>query len=135
MRYPLTIFYDASCPMCVNEMHALKALDGGGRLELVDCSAPDFDSGALGREDLTRAALMSRIHARDADGRWLTALDVYETTYRAAGLEAPARIWGHRLLKPIWSSLYPMVADNRQLLSGLGASRLMQWLIPKRPKR
>jgi len=132
MRYPLTIFYDASCPMCANEMHALKALDGGGRLELVDCSAPDFDEGVLGREDLTRAALMARIHARDADGRWLAAIDVYEATYRAVGLETPARIWGHRLLKPLWSALYPIVADNRQLLSRLGASRLMQWLIPKR---
>jgi hypothetical protein len=32
MRYPLTVFYDASCPLCVNEMQALEVLGGRGRL-------------------------------------------------------------------------------------------------------
>ncbi len=41
-RYPLTVFYDASCPMCASEMHALRDLDREGRLELVDCSAAQF---------------------------------------------------------------------------------------------
>ena len=135
MRYPLTIYYDASCALCANEIRALKALDGDDRLALVDCSAPDFDPSALGREDLTRAALMRQVHARDAAGRWLAAVDVYEAAYRAVGLEMAARMWGHRLLKPLWSALYPIVANNRQLLSRLGVSRLMQWFIPKRAKR
>ncbi|HZM36614.1 MAG TPA: hypothetical protein VFC18_19280 [Burkholderiales bacterium] len=26
-RYPLTVFYDRSCPLCAEEMHALKARD------------------------------------------------------------------------------------------------------------
>jgi hypothetical protein len=80
--------------------------------------------------------MLSRIHARDADGRWLVGIDVFEAAYRTAGLEGAARLWGNRLLKPLWRSLYPLVADNRQLLSRLGASALVRWLIPKPvPKR
>ena len=38
-RYPLTIYYDASCPLCAAEMHALRDEDHACRLRLVDCSA------------------------------------------------------------------------------------------------
>lgn len=86
--WPLRIYYDRSCPLCAQEMHALVAHDRAGRIELVDCSAADFDSTA--KEDggassapraavaageapdagkPTRTALMAIIHARDADGR------------------------------------------------------------------
>ena len=83
IRYPLTVFYDASCPMCANEIVALKERDLGAHLELVDCSAPDFDQDVLAGTGITRIDLMSRIHARDAHGRWLVALDAIEAAYRA----------------------------------------------------
>lgn len=131
IQFPLTIFYDASCPMCANEMHGLRDLDRDGKLELIDCSAPDFDASSLGRPGLTREALMSRIHARDGDGRWLVGVEVFEVAYAAAGLNAAARVWGNRVLRPFWNALYPAVADNRQLLSRLGISALIRWLIPR----
>lgn len=128
IQYPLTVFYDGSCALCAAEMIALQKLDRDGRLELVDCSAADFDDAGLA---VSRAAMMSRIHARDADGRWLSGIDVFEATYGAAGLDFAARIWGNRLLRPLWELLYPRIADNRQLLSRLGFTRLLQWCIPK----
>ena len=117
-QYPLTVFYDASCPLCAAEMHALKSRDRDGRLELVDCSAPDFDAGALGLP-VTGADLMERIHARDGDGRWLVGVDVFEAVYRAAGLRKAARLWGNRTLRPVLAALYPWIARNRQRLSRL----------------
>ena len=128
LQYPLTVFYDGSCALCATEMTALQKLDRDGRLELVDCSAPDFDDAGLG---VSRAAMMSRIHARDADGRWLSGIDVFEATYGAAGLDFASRVWGNPLLRPLWELLYPRIADNRQLLSRLGFTRLVQWCIPK----
>lgn len=118
LQYPLTVFYDASCPLCAAEMHMLKARDRDGRLELVDCSAPEFDACALGLP-VTRVALMERIHARDGDGRWLTGVDVFEAVYRAAGMRGAARVWGSKTLRPLLASLYPWVASNRQRLSRL----------------
>lgn len=126
VQYPLTVFYDASCPMCASEMHAIKTLDAHGRIELVDCSAAAFDEGALARGGYCRADAMSLIHARDGDGRWLVGVDVFEAAYRAAGLETIARFWGNRRLRPIIERLYPWVARHRQRLSGLGLNFLVR---------
>ena len=129
IRYPLAVFYDASCPLCASEMLALKERDRDARLELVDCSAPDFDDTVLAGTGITRADLMARIHARDARGRWLVALDAFEAAYRAAGLERAARLWGARGMRPVLGPLYRWVARRRQRLSRLGAAILVRRLI------
>src|SRR5258706_2438689 len=90
---PLTVYYDKSCPLCATEMHVLRDLNPGG-VKLVDCSARDFDGRATACEGITREALMTRIHARDAQGRWLTGLDAFEAVYASAGLKGAARLCG-----------------------------------------
>jgi predicted DCC family thiol-disulfide oxidoreductase YuxK len=119
IRYPLTVFYDASCPMCASEMHALKERDRDGRLALVDCSAAEFDENALLGDGLRRRDLMELIHARDACGRWLVGVDAFEVIYRVAGLEAAARVWGSPRLRPLLSRIYKWIARYRQPLSRL----------------
>lgn len=126
VRYPLTVFYDASCPMCASEMVALKARGAGSSLQLVDCSAPEFDHTVLSGIGITRADLMARLHARDAHGRWLVGLDALEAAYRAAGLERAAALWGSRRLRPILGRLYRWVARRRQVLSRLGLNALVR---------
>jgi predicted DCC family thiol-disulfide oxidoreductase YuxK len=126
--YPLTIYYDASCPLCANEMHALHARAPAGSLELVDCSADGFDARAFAACGIDRAAMMERIHARDATGRWLVGVEVFEAAYAAAGFTRLARWWGHPRLRPLWDRLYPWVARNRQVLSRLGLARVYAWI-------
>jgi predicted DCC family thiol-disulfide oxidoreductase YuxK len=128
--YPLTVFYDASCPMCASEMHALKARDALGRLELVDCSAADFDETVLAGTCIRREELMALIHARDAHGRWFVGVDVFAIAYRIAGLETLAGVWGSRKLRPALVRIYPWIAKNRQLLSRLGVYSLVRLLLP-----
>lgn len=130
MRFPLTIFYDASCPMCATEMHALKSRDADGRLILVDCSSPQFDESVLAGLPIRRGDLMTLIHARDAHGRWFTGIDVFEIAYRAAGLETLAGFWGNRKLRPLLSRAYPWIARHRQALSRLGFNRLVRLVLP-----
>ncbi|MGH8708427.1 MAG: hypothetical protein ACREVD_10260, partial [Burkholderiales bacterium] len=57
-------------------------------------------------------------------------MDAYEAVYGAAGLRTAAKLWGNRLLRPLLDRAYLWVARNRQLLSRLGANRLMRWLMP-----
>lgn len=129
IRYPLTVFYDASCPMCASEMQALKNLDRESRLELVDCSASDFSDEGLRAEAITRSALMRRMHVRDAHGRWMVGVDAFEAVYRAAGLERAARLWANPRLRPLFDRLYPWIARYRQPLSRLGMNALVKRLI------
>lgn len=117
---PLTVYYDKSCPMCAEEMHVIQELDWRGRLKLVDCSAPDFDGSAAAKEGVTREAMMTRLHARDPEGRWLAGLDAFEAVYASAGLAGAARFWGDPRLRPLLERIYPLVARYRQTLSRLG---------------
>jgi predicted DCC family thiol-disulfide oxidoreductase YuxK len=126
VQYPLTVFYDASCPMCAGEMEAIKKLDADGRIILVDCSAPGFEDAALGQGGFCRTDAMTLIHARDADGRWLVGVDVFEAAYRAAGLTMIARFWGNRRMRPLLDRMYPWVARHRQRLSRLGLNLLVR---------
>ena len=124
VRYPLTVFYDASCPLCATEMQALREADAEGRIQLVDCSAPDFDESVLAGLPIQRRDLMERIHARDAGGRWRSGVDAFEALYRAAGLERVARMWADPRWRPFFVRVYPWVARYRQMLSRFGIQRL-----------
>lgn len=130
VRLPLTVFYDASCPLCAGEMRALKARDRGDRLALVDCSAPEFEEAELLGDGLRRSDLMRLIHARDAHGRWFVGVDAFEAAYRAAGLETAARIWGSPRWRPFLGRIYPWIARYRQLLSRLGFAALVRYVVP-----
>ena len=124
VTYPLTVYYDASCPLCRTEMATLKARDGEDLLYLVDCS-----QGLVAFADVTPAAMMARIHARDAAGRWLNGLDVFAAVYRAAGFPVLARLYASPRLRPLLDRLYGWVADHRGLLARLGFAGLFR-LVP-----
>jgi predicted DCC family thiol-disulfide oxidoreductase YuxK len=128
---PLTVYYDKSCPLCATEMHVIEKLDWRGRLKLVDCSAPDFDASAAAKEGVTREAMMTKLHVRDPEGRWLVALDAFEAVYASAGLKSAARFWGDRRLRPVLDRIYPVMARYRQPLSRLGLHRLVGFVLSR----
>jgi len=125
LDYPLTVYYDASCPLCRAEIETLKARDAGDALRLVDCSSADFEGPVDG---VSRDRMMARIHARDSAGRWLAGMDVFAAVYAAAGLRVLARLYANRLLRPLFDALYPWIADHRQGLSRFGLPRLFRLL-------
>jgi predicted DCC family thiol-disulfide oxidoreductase YuxK len=127
--WPLRIYYDAACPLCARELHALRDHDRDGRLDLRDCSPPGFRDADLEAAGLSPELLMRRIHARDANGRWLVGIDVFEVAYRAVGVDAVAALWGNRRLRPLWDRLYPWIADHRMQLSRLGFDRPFEWIV------
>jgi predicted DCC family thiol-disulfide oxidoreductase YuxK len=120
ITYPLTIFFDASCPVCAHEVALLQRYDLNKALAFVDCSPVQFVPPEGAPASVTRAAMMSRIHGHDASGQWLIAEKVFAAAYEVCGFGLLARMWGHPRLERFWQRVYPWVADNRMLLSKLG---------------
>lgn len=127
--WPLAIYYDASCPLCREEMQALASHDSGRRLQLIDASQARFTDADTRAAGLGTAELMRLIHARDAEGRWYRGVEVFELAYGAVGLAGIARLWGHPGLRPVWDRLYPWIARYRQPLSRLHLNRLYGALV------
>ena len=112
--YPLTIFYDASCPVCALEMDQLGARDTAGRLVLVDMSAPGFDAGCHG---LSHAELDAAIHAVRPDGSIVRGMAVLRLAYAAAGLGWLLRPSGMGPLRPAFDAAYRVFARHRKSIS------------------
>ena len=125
VQYPLTIFFDGSCPLCRREIALLTQFDDQQQLRVVDCSASDFAP----IEGHARDAMMALIHARDAGGTWLIGAPVFAAAYSATGFASIASLWGSKRLQPMWRVVYPWIAKNRMWLSKLGAIDGMTWLL------
>ncbi len=125
VQYPLTIFFDGSCPLCRREIALLTEFDDQQQLRVVDCSASNFAPV----EGHAREAMMALIHARDAAGTWLIGAPVFAAAYSATGFATIASVWGSKWLQPMWRVVYPWIARNRMGLSRLGAIDGMTWLL------
>ena len=115
ITYPLTIYYDASCPLCATEMHTIKETDFENKLILIDCSADSFNEPALCPS--SKALMMERIHAVDATGVWIKGVDVFAIAYKAGGFNKLGKFWESKTLRPLLTRAYPLIADNRHWLS------------------
>lgn len=137
--FPLTIFYDHSCPLCRDEVELLRQHNTESKLSFVDCSAADF----VEQTEFSRAAMMRLIHARDAQGTWLVGPPVFSAAYHAIGADSVAALWGAKWLEPFWKRFYPWLADHRQQLSRLWVfstamkafKRFVSWSATRRAER
>lgn len=129
VRWPLTIYYDRSCPLCAHEMHALVAHDRFSRVRLIDSSVEDFHDAEAAAAGVSAAQMSTLIHARDAAGVWFRGVDVFVLAYQAVGLAQIARLWSWPRLRPLWDRLYPWVARNRMQLSRFGLPRAYGWIV------
>lgn len=125
VKYPLTIYFDGSCPLCTREVQLLTRFDDRKQLQLVDCSPSTFAPV----DGYPRDAMMALIHARDAAGQWLIGAPVFAAAYRASGFAAIAGLWGSPRLQPMWRVVYPWIARNRMWLSRLGAISALTWIL------
>ena len=120
--YPLTVYYDASCPLCVAEMGAMKARDADGRLDLVDCSPAGFSGGPAPRQ-----ALMTAMHAVDAEGRVRSGMAAIRACRKAVGLPSGGMLLDLPVVGALADRAYAMLARNRY--------RLPRWLVTRLASR
>jgi predicted DCC family thiol-disulfide oxidoreductase YuxK len=132
VAYPLTLYVDDACPLCHAEMSGLSTRDARGCLRVVDASVTGFAGDEATRAaKLDQATLLHRLHARDAEGRWLVGIPVFTAAYEAAGIHWMAKLLRVRWLRRLLDFGYALVADHRWLLVKLGAPRLLAALLAR----
>jgi len=107
--YPLTLYYDSSCPLCKAEMENLMLRNQQGKLMFQDIHAQGF----IPPEGYTQAMLLERLHGKQADGRIIHSLAVLRYAYAAVGLGWVAGFTRWPLLKPLMDGLYRFFARHR----------------------
>lgn len=93
---PITLYVDEACPLCAREIVWLRHHATDDRLILIDISAPAFSCW-----DRSVEQLRGKLHARSADGLWLTGIDATYWAWRAAGQDRWAAPLGWRPLRPL----------------------------------
>jgi predicted DCC family thiol-disulfide oxidoreductase YuxK len=114
LRFPLTLLYDAACPVCSLEMDHLRERCTSGSLRFVDITAPGFSAAAWGT---TQAELMARIHGVRPDGTHLIGLAALREAYAAAGLGHWLAPTGWRGVAGVADTAYEQFARHRQRVS------------------
>jgi len=117
-NYPLTLFYDAACPVCSLEMDHLRSRDVAGKLIFIDIAAPGFDAAPYGA---TAADVDGEIHGLRPDGTMLRGVEVLRLAYAAVGLGWVLRPTGWAPLKPLFDVGYRAFARHRRAISGAAA--------------
>jgi predicted DCC family thiol-disulfide oxidoreductase YuxK len=115
---PLTLLYDANCPVCSLEMDHLRERDSHSLLRFVDISATGFDATAFG---LSMQALDAEIHGVMPDGTVLRGMPVLRLAYEAAGLGWVLKPTGWTLAAPIFDFAYKVFARHRHAISRAAA--------------
>jgi predicted DCC family thiol-disulfide oxidoreductase YuxK len=134
--FPLTLLYDASCPVCRLEMHALRERDlakhsDAPLLRLVDMSAPGFEVAPYG---VTLSEMNALIHAVRPDGSLVVGVEVFRLAYGAVGLGQRFAPTGWRWLKPLFDFAYAVFARHRYGFSRAMTS-LIEWIERRRVEK
>lgn len=128
-RKPVTVYFDNSCPICREEIGALKSIDARGALTLIDCSAENFSDPEATRQGLTQDMLKQSMHVRDGAGQWHSAADAFVMMYDAVGFDSAVRLLKSKGARRLFDAVYPVFARHRHKLRFTGAHKVMPWLI------
>ncbi|EOX4246633.1 thiol-disulfide oxidoreductase DCC family protein [Vibrio cholerae] len=101
----LVIFFDGQCPLCCNEMRALKTADHQARILLVDV------------HDTDKQRALSILHGIDQQGQLLYGLDVTVLAWRLVNRHRWLFITRLPILKGISDRIYLLFAKHRMRLS------------------
>ena len=75
----LSVWYDGDCPVCRQEVALYRRIDSHDRVEWIDITALSDSELPSGK---SRADLLGRFHARQADGPWQVGVDAFAAIWR-----------------------------------------------------
>jgi predicted DCC family thiol-disulfide oxidoreductase YuxK len=119
----LTIYFDGRCPLCLAEIHVLRARNRRGLLRFVDVTAQDYHEPSHG---VSCDAALANIHARLNDQTLLHGPAVFAEAYRRADLTLGAWLLSRPVLQPLLAFVYRRFARHRHAISRLAGPLLLR---------
>ena len=119
----LTIYFDGRCPLCLAEIHVLRARNRRGLLQFVDVTAQDYRESSHG---VSCDAELTNIHARLGDHILLRGPAVFAEAYRRADLTRSAWLLSRPALQPLLAFAYRVFARHRHAISRLAGPLLLR---------
>ncbi len=105
-----TIYFDGECPICIKEI-AFYRKHANVEANWVDASKLPAGSVVDGE---SRYDLLTIMHVRDSDGRWLIAVDAFAAMWRLIPFLRPfAWIFTVPGLKSVWMAAYKLFLKYR----------------------
>lgn len=113
--WPLTLFYDGECPLCLREVSLFQRRNREERLILVDIAAPSAEP----LPGLTRTDMLHCLHAQFRDGQRVKGIDATYWSYTAVGLGWLVRPLRWRWARPLWQQCYTQFCRLRPAIARL----------------
>jgi hypothetical protein len=110
----LTLFYDASCPLCEAEIIYLSRRNQSGLLAFVDIHSPHFDPLQSG---ISCQQAMDAMYGQYEDGTLIKGVEVFAQSYRRANMKVLAWVFSRKTLRPLLNYSYYFFARNRHAIS------------------
>ena len=112
----LTLFYDASCPLCEAEIVFLSRRNQAGLLEFVDINSTHFELHPSG---LSCQQAMDAMYGQYEDGTLIKGVEVFAQSYTRANLKVLAWLFSCKALRPVLNLSYSFFARHRHTISKL----------------
>ena len=124
----LTIYYDASCPLCLAEIHLLKNHNKRGLLEFV--SLQDLRPSDC---DINCELAMQTIHARLGDSQMIKGHEVFFEAYKRTHLSFINYIFSFAIVRYVYAKFYLNFAKYRHQISKVIGPTLLSLAQKKYP--
>lgn len=111
--WPLTLYYDGECPLCLREILMFERRNQAQRLILIDLT--DVENPVP--EKLVRNDMLNLLHARFDDGRFVTGIDATYWSYSAVGLGWLVKPLTWAWARPFWLWSYRQFCKARPMLA------------------
>lgn len=115
-KTPLTVYYDAACPLCRREVAFYRRLDNNGRIAWSDVSR---NADGLAADGVSQAEALARIHARKPDDTLISGACVFVAMWRRLpGFRWIAPVAATRPVLAVLERAYRIFARRRGRITG-----------------
>lgn len=111
LQKPITVYFDAGCPICSKELKHLKSRKQTGKVVYFEVTSQEqFEKEVVG---LGFIDVMKVIHGKDADGHVYQGVDVFSELYARTNLQFVAVLLKAPFIAPLAKFLYKIWAKRR----------------------